>query len=136
MGVRQRKAHKHANTHAVAFGIAGFFGFLSLLMATLLVSLTVTVNSWLDGLPDYTSADAYLVPEPTTLYAADIDAYDDFFPSLGVERVQELRTAWDGFDAFDPGDCFTIRVDGVTIYDLPELMKDKGLYFAERREED
>ena len=71
-----------------------------------------------------------------TLYAADLDAYDDFFPSLGVEQVEELRTAWDCFDAFDPGDCFTIQVDGVTIYDLPELLKGKGLYFAERREED
>ncbi|MBR1829127.1 MAG: PBP1A family penicillin-binding protein [Atopobiaceae bacterium] len=79
MGVRQRKAHKHASTHAVAFAIAGFFGFLSLLMATLLVSLTVTVNSWLDGLPDYTSADAYLVPEPTTLYAADNTVIAEYY---------------------------------------------------------
>ncbi len=71
MGVRQRRARAHAKTHVVAFAIAGFFGFLALLGATLLISLTVMVNGWLKDLPDYQSADAYLVPEPTTLYAAD-----------------------------------------------------------------
>ncbi len=30
MGIRTRRARKHANTHAVGFGIAGFFGFIDL----------------------------------------------------------------------------------------------------------
>ena len=67
MGVRQRRARTHSRTHVVAFTIAGFLGFTVLLVATLLVSLTMTVNSWLENLPDYQSADAYLVPEPTTI---------------------------------------------------------------------
>ena len=71
MGVRQRRAHLHSRTHVVAFTIAGFIGFMALLMATLLISLTMMVNSWLENLPDYQSADAYLVPEPTTIYSAD-----------------------------------------------------------------
>ena len=71
MGIRTRRAHQHSRTHVVAFGIAGFFGFMALLVATLFVSLTLTVNDWLKDLPDYQSADAYLVPEPTTLYASD-----------------------------------------------------------------
>jgi len=79
MGVRQRRARKHASTHIVAFTIAGFFGFMALLMATLLVSLTVTVNSWLEDLPDYQSADAYLVPEPTTIYASDGTAIAEYY---------------------------------------------------------
>ncbi|MDO5118685.1 MAG: PBP1A family penicillin-binding protein [Coriobacteriales bacterium] len=71
MGVRQRRARAHARTHVVAFSIAGFIAFQMLLMATLLFSLTMMVNNWLEDLPDYQSADAYLVPEPTTIYAAD-----------------------------------------------------------------
>ena len=71
MGVRQRRAHLHSRTHVVAFTIAGFIGFMALLMATLLISLTMMVNSWLENLPDYRSADAYLVPAPPTVYSAD-----------------------------------------------------------------
>ena len=79
MGVRQRRARAHSKTHIVAFAIAGFFAFLALLGATLLISLTVMVNNWLEDLPDYQSADAYLVPEPTTLYAADGSVIAEYY---------------------------------------------------------
>ena len=79
MGIRTRRAHQHARTHIVAFTIAGFFGFFALLLATLFVSLTLTVNSWLKELPDYKSADAYLVPEPTTLYDAEGNVIAEYY---------------------------------------------------------
>ena len=71
MGIRTRRAHKHSSTHAVGFGIAGVFGFIALFALALALSLGSVVDSWLQDLPDYESADAYLVAEPTIVYAAD-----------------------------------------------------------------
>lgn len=94
MGVRQRRAHKHSRTHVVAFAITGFFAFLALLMATLLVSLTIMVNTWLEDLPDYQSAEAYLVPEPTTLYAADGSVIAEYYlqnrRTIELDQVSDL----------------------------------------------
>ena len=93
MGVRQRRAHLHSRTHVVAFTIAGFIGFMALLMATLLISLTMMVNSWLENLPDYTSADAYLVAEPTTVYAADNSVIAEYYlqnrRSIDLDKISE-----------------------------------------------
>ena len=61
MSIRTRRAHRHASTHAVGFGVAGFFGFLALLTLALFMSLGGVVSNWLQDLPDYTSAKAYLV---------------------------------------------------------------------------
>ena len=71
MGIRTRRAHKHSSTHAVGFGIAGVFGFIALFALALALSLGTVVDSWLQDLPDYESADAYLVAEPTRVYASD-----------------------------------------------------------------
>ena len=79
MGVRQRRAHRHSRTHIVGFGIAGVFGFIALLIAALFISLGVLVNQWLQDLPDYTSADAYLVAEPTTVYASDNSVIAEYY---------------------------------------------------------
>ncbi len=71
MGIRTRRARTHSKTHFVGFGIAGVFGFIALLCVTLALSLGALVGSWLQDLPDYTSADAYLVAEPTRVYDAN-----------------------------------------------------------------
>jgi penicillin-binding protein 2D len=71
MGIRTRRAHMHSKTHVVGFGIAGVFGFIALLVIALSLSLGAVVSSWLEDLPDYTSADSYLVAEPTRLFDAD-----------------------------------------------------------------
>lgn len=71
MGIRTRRARTHSRTHFAGFGIAGVFGFIALLCVTLALSLGALVGSWLEDLPDYTSADAYLVAEPTRVYDAD-----------------------------------------------------------------
>ena len=71
MGIRTRRARMHSKTHFVGFGIAGVFGFIALLIVTLALSLGAVVSTWLENLPDYTSADAFLVAEPTRVYDAD-----------------------------------------------------------------
>ncbi len=71
MGIRTRRARAHSKTHFVGFGLAGVLGFIALLCVTLALSLGAVVSSWLEDLPDYTSADAFLVAEPTRVYDAD-----------------------------------------------------------------
>lgn len=71
MGIRTRRARTHSNTHIVGFSLAGVLGFIALLAVTVALSLGALVSSWLEDLPDYTSADAYLVAEPTTVYDAN-----------------------------------------------------------------
>ncbi|NLH91873.1 MAG: PBP1A family penicillin-binding protein [Atopobium sp.] len=71
MSIRQRRAHRHSRTHIVGFGILGFFGFIALLAIAIAVSIGTVVNNWLSDLPDYQSADAYLVAEPTQVIAGD-----------------------------------------------------------------
>ena len=88
MGVRTRRAHLHSRTHIVGFAIAGFLGFGALLIATLSISMTVMVNRWLEDLPDYQSADAYLVPEPTTIYDANNNVIAEYY--LQNRRTVEM----------------------------------------------
>ena len=92
MGIRTRRAHMHSRTHVVAFAIAGFFAFFALLIATLFISLTVTVNGWLKELPDYQAADAYLVPEPTTIYAADNTVIAEYYLQNRRTRLWQLSS--------------------------------------------
>jgi len=79
MGIRKRRARKHSRTHVVGFGIAGIFGFLVMLMGALAISLTSLISAWLQELPDYTSADAYLVAEPTQILASDNTVVAEYY---------------------------------------------------------
>lgn len=70
MGIRTRRAHLHSRTHIVGFGIAGAIGFVALLIVAVSLSMGAVVSGWLEDLPDYTSADSYVVAEPTRVYDA------------------------------------------------------------------
>lgn len=43
-------------------------------------------------------------------------------------------TAWQTFSDEHYGECSRIDTDGKSVYDIPEMLKDRGIYFAERRE--
>ena len=79
MGIRTRRAHKRSRTHIVGFSLVGILGFVALLMIAVGASLGALVSSWLQGLPDYSSTDAYLVAEPTTVYAADNSVIGEYY---------------------------------------------------------
>ena len=79
MGIRNRRARAHAKTHIVGFSLAGALGFVALLAIALSVSLGALVESWLQDLPDYTSADAYLVSEPTQVFDAKGNTIATFY---------------------------------------------------------
>lgn len=79
MGVRKRRARNRSRTHIVGFGLAGVLGFIALLIIALAISVGALVNSWLQDLPDYQSADAYLVAEPTQVYDADNNVIAEYY---------------------------------------------------------
>ena len=66
----------------------------------------------------------------------DTERYTGIFNSYNIPRCENLVTAWDTFSYESPGECSMINVNGKTVYDLPEELKNFGIYFAERRESD
>lgn len=96
MGIRTRRAHRHSRTHIVGFGIAGVFGFLALLVIALAVSMGSIVDSWLKDLPDYDSADAYLVSEPTTVFDANGTVIAEYYAerTAGPWSWTRYRRTW------------------------------------------
>ncbi|MDE6745351.1 MAG: hypothetical protein K2J72_01795 [Oscillospiraceae bacterium] len=70
-----------------------------------------------------------------SLLADNVEKYTDIFNSHNIPRCENLVTAWNTFSYEFPGECNRMTVDGKTVYDLPEELKDFGIYFAERREE-
>ncbi len=71
-----------------------------------------------------------------TLFVCDPTVYRDFFAKLGIPETDKLVTAWNTFTKRHPGSPACCPVNGKDIYDIPELLKDRGIYFAERRESD
>ena len=87
MGIRNRRARRHSRTHIVGFTAVGIVGFLVLLAVALVASLGALVSTWLQDLPDYTSADAYLVAEPTEVY----DAQDNVIATFYLENRRSVE---------------------------------------------
>lgn len=71
-----------------------------------------------------------------TLFVRDPAVYRDFFGALGIPETDKLITAWETFSRWHPGDSIRCPVNGKDIFDIPEILKNKGIYFAERRESD
>lgn len=69
------------------------------------------------------------------LWAEDPNSYDGFFEVHQIPHVGKCITAWNTFSQKTPGVARRIKVDGLDVYDLPEVLKDWGIYFAESREE-
>lgn len=69
-----------------------------------------------------------------SLFTKNTKLYADFFETLGIPKTENLQTAWDTFSQDFPGRAECIETDGRTVYDLPEILKAEGIYFAERRE--
>jgi len=70
-----------------------------------------------------------------TIYADVPSKYTDELEQLGIGRDDNLKTVWENFTDETPGRCETISIDNKNIYDMFEELKESGLYFAERRED-
>ena len=69
-----------------------------------------------------------------TIYTKTPQMYDNFFQIHNLNRVTDLKSAWDFFTPECPGESFLYEYKGNNIYDIIEYLKQYGLYFAERRE--
>ena len=64
----------------------------------------------------------------------DVEKYINLLNMNKIKQVETLITARDYFTESNPGECNCITEDGKTVYDVIDiLIKDAGLYFAERR---
>lgn len=70
-----------------------------------------------------------------TIWTNDMKKYSKFFDKHDIHITDNYISAWDTFSKSNEGKCMSIMVDGISVYDLPEVLKEYGMYFAERREE-
>lgn len=70
-----------------------------------------------------------------TIYSQQLSNYNEFFEAHGIEKVESLITAWDTFSDETPGQAERCDYKGKSVYDLPEELKDWGMYLADTRAE-
>ena len=70
-----------------------------------------------------------------TIYTKHPENYTGFFETHDIPRDDTLVLAWDTFTKKTPGDSYLYEANGRSVYDIPELFKDWGIYYAERRED-
>ncbi len=70
-----------------------------------------------------------------SVYTQNKKTYDGFFEKHEIAYAENLITAWDTFSQDAHGDSWCVDTDGKNIYDIPDMLQDWGIYFAERREE-
>lgn len=65
----------------------------------------------------------------------DKSKYEKLMIDNKIKKVDNLITAWDYFSDFNYGESKRITENGKDVYDAIEVLKEAGLYFAERRED-
>lgn len=76
----------------------------------------------------YNIVNLYRNDEQSTLY-------DGFFENAGIRKADNLVTASDMLSPKTPGECTMCEQDGRTVYDIPPVFAELGMYMAERCEE-
>ena len=70
-----------------------------------------------------------------SVYTHNKNAFDGFFEKHEIACVENLVTAWDTFAEDAPGESSRVDTDGKSVYDIPYLFKERGMYLAEQRED-
>lgn len=70
-----------------------------------------------------------------TIYSQNLSEYDDFYELHEIKRVSKLITAWETFAEETPGQSECYDCNGKSVYELPEELKEWGIYLAETRVE-
>lgn len=68
-----------------------------------------------------------------TIFTKDTDKHSSLLNDFGIEKTDNLITAWDTFSREHGGQTWCLESDDMSIYDIPEKYKDIGMYFYERR---
>lgn len=69
------------------------------------------------------------------IYSRKLSNYDGFYEFHGIKKVEKLTTAWDTFTQETPGRSERCDCNGKSVFDLPEELKEWGIYLAETRAE-
>jgi len=70
-----------------------------------------------------------------SIYADEPRKYIQYVEAQNYQCCETLKTVFDTFTRQTPGMTEIVTIHGKTIYDLIEPLKQKGFYFAERRED-
>lgn len=68
-----------------------------------------------------------------TFWTNNMQKYSLFFDTHGIHITDNYISAWDTFSSDNPGQCKSVTVNDISVYDLPEKLKEYGMYFAETR---
>lgn len=70
-----------------------------------------------------------------SVYTNNKNTFDGFFEEYEIAFAEHLVTAWDTFTQDNPGESSRVDTDGKSIYDIPDILKDWGIYLAEQMRE-
>ena len=70
-----------------------------------------------------------------TIYSKATETYNKILEKNELKPVKKLVTAWDTFTHETPGETERIETNGKTVFDIPEMFSDWGIYLAEQRED-
>ncbi len=70
-----------------------------------------------------------------SVYTQNKNTFDGFFEEHKIRCVKKLVTAWDTFTPASPGESSRVDTNGKSVYDIPDVFQDWGIYLAERRED-
>ena len=90
------------------------------------------------GFGCHESGDEIMVEKYNTMTIfsrCDTTKYEFLFTTQNIPKTGSVITAWDTFSSDYPGVSAKYEADGVSVFDIPELFADWGIYLAERREE-
>jgi hypothetical protein len=68
------------------------------------------------------------------VFSVEPKKYERALAGLGFNKRQKLKTVWDNISAAAPGRKFGLEIDGRRCEDVLAELKQRGLYFAERRD--
>lgn len=67
------------------------------------------------------------------LWAKEIKNFVQLFSKMNIPISEHCKTAMETFDENNPGDSWAITINGMSVFDLIDILKDWGLYLAEIR---
>ncbi len=70
----------------------------------------------------------------TQIYSKTPKKYIPLLEKYGITRTPHLITVWDTFTEEFPGECSKMIVNGISIYDVVEKLKGRGMYRAKLEE--
>lgn len=107
-----------------------------LILLEKIVNLMINDGSCAFGFGCHQTQDEIMVGKYNviSLFTHQEDVYAGFFEKHGIYRTEKLLTAWDTFSQGFPGRSVRVDTDNKSVYDIPEMLADWGIYFAERRE--